>query len=94
MPKYAYPSPNLEQLEAAYPLEQETVHNVTSERAKISDALSKGIGFVAIIGPCGMTDAADIIDKEGDALRELQESEDGLFIEHRIPPWKPRSKER
>jgi 3-deoxy-D-arabino-heptulosonate 7-phosphate (DAHP) synthase len=92
MAMYAPEIPPLTDLEQAYPLDLDAEREIQVARADVSDVLSgERDGLVVIEGPCAMTLAREVIDREGDALYEAQDRESGLITLHRMPPWKPRT---
>lgn len=93
MAQYAPETPTLEYLEETYPLSVDAMAGVASSRERISNILSARMpGLVAIIGPCAMTGATEIMDEEGLLLGDLNDYVTNVFAAHRIPPWKPRTK--
>lgn len=92
MAMYAPEQPTLADLEDAYPMSLETEAEVELARSDVSGVLSgERDGLVVIEGPCAMTQAREIIDREGDALYRAQDRRSGFITLHRMPPWKPRT---
>ena len=92
MAMYAPEVPTVAELEEIYHLDLETEAQVELARADADAVLSgKRDGLVVIEGPCAMTTAREIIDREGNALYEAQDQASGLITLHRMPTWKPRT---
>jgi phospho-2-dehydro-3-deoxyheptonate aldolase len=92
MAMYAPEIPSVAELEAMYALDIDTEAQIELARADTSAVLSgERDGLVVVEGPCAMTAARNIIDREGDALYEAQHQASGLITLHRMPPWKPRT---
>jgi phospho-2-dehydro-3-deoxyheptonate aldolase len=92
---YAPGRPALDVLEARHPLSVEAEANIVLGRERVNDMLRGTIaGVVGLIGPCAMTGARSIIEREGDTDTALTSAHEGLYIVHRMPPWKPRSNVR
>jgi phospho-2-dehydro-3-deoxyheptonate aldolase len=91
MAKEAPPLPTTEQLQSDHQLEAEAEISLARERAG-GILIGRESGLVGIIGPCSMNEQTNIIVKEGDQLRQLTEAEQGLYVAHRINPWKPRTR--
>jgi phospho-2-dehydro-3-deoxyheptonate aldolase len=92
MAMYAPEVPTVAELEEMYRLDIETEAQIELARADTDAVLSgERAGLVVIEGPCAMTTAREIIDREGDALYEAQDQASGLITLHRMPPWKPRT---
>ena len=92
MATFAPEIPTAEQLQQQYPLSSVTADAIQLGRLELSEILSGSRdGLVAILGPCAMTLARDIIDMEGDLLAQAENGHVGFLTLHRMPPWKPRS---
>src|SRR5687767_11501745 len=91
---YAPEIPTTEQLRSRYPLDEHATLEIAMARARVGDiVVGREPGLVAIIGPCAMTAASDVIEREGQMMADLtrQDKNRGLYITHRMPPWKPRT---
>ena len=90
MAKEAPALPTTEQLQDDHQLEAEA--EIALARERVGGILvGRAPGLVGIIGPCSMNEQVDIIVEEGDQLRQLTETEQGLYVAHRMPVWKPRT---
>jgi hypothetical protein len=92
MAMYAPESPTTAELEAMYPLNFEAGVEITLARERVGEILDGADGIVGILGPCAMNDQAAIIAEEGAAMQEATATHSGLYVVHRKPPWKPRTK--
>lgn len=93
MPRQAPELPTTDALHQQYPLSEQAAAQIQSNRAHISAVITGDRpGFIGIIGPCAMTPHSEIIAKEGAQLYLTAQQHNGLYIAHRIPPWKPRTK--
>ncbi len=92
MASYAPELPTTAMLAASHPLTAEAELEITMARGRISDLLAKkSSGLVAILGPCAMTNDIATIEEEGRQLFTETSNTRGLWITHRMPPWKPRT---
>ena len=92
MAMYAPESPSLQDLRLEHPLKLGADIDIEHTRAQVSGVLAgERRGLVVIEGPCAMTLDREIIDREGDALYDLQNANSSLVALHRMPPWKPRT---
>lgn len=90
MAKEAPHLPTTEQLQSDHQLEAEAEIALARERVG-GILIGRAPGLVGIVGPCSMNAQTDIIAQEGGQLRRLTETEQGLYVAHRIPVWKPRT---
>lgn len=89
---YAPDRPSLAVLEARHPLSVEAETNIILGRERVNDILRGRIAVtIGLIGPCAMTGARSIIEREGDIDTQLTSEHEGLYVIHRMPLWKPRS---
>lgn len=91
MAREAPPLPTTEQLQSDHQLEAEAEIALARERVG-GILIGRESGLVGILGPCSMNAQTNIIAREGDQLRQLTEEEQGLYIAHRLNPWKPRTR--
>ncbi len=92
MSVYAPESPSLAELQARYPIDEAIHTQVAAARIKTAEiAIQTRPGLIAILGPCAMTAAREIICDEGEQLAAAEQNNVGLVTTHRVPMWKPRS---
>ena len=84
--------PTIEDLEALFPFTVKAENRIERARASLGNLIrGRHSGLIAILGPCAMTGARNIIDREGHRLHQIQADNPGLLTLHRLPPWKPRT---
>ncbi len=89
---YAPEIPTTVALTAEFPLTDIAEVEISLARERIGGILSgRAQGLVAVLGPCALTDQVEVIQEEGKELRSLTAEHEGLYVAHRLPPWKPRS---
>lgn len=73
-----------------------SIESVSNARKELSQILSGQHGekrMVAIVGPCSANEQnLDVLNNEGERLRQLAPQLGNLAIVHRMPIWKPRSR--
>lgn len=63
------------------------------QRLRASSLLGEySTGLLAVIGPCAMTDAEEIIQDESEQLARISSEHPELMALYRAPVWKPRTK--
>ncbi len=85
--------PGAEALRNQFTLGDAAQHRIEMGRALLAQVIEnpRADNFIAIIGPCAMSDDFEAIMAEGRRIAELQLAHDGLYTVHRAPLWKPRS---
>lgn len=92
MARYAPLSPTTAELQQLYPMDEIAQLRVEVGRQRVGDILDgQSPGLVGVIGGCAMNGDARTIRREGDAQHQVTQTEAGLYVVHRRPPWKPRS---
>jgi phospho-2-dehydro-3-deoxyheptonate aldolase len=92
MARYAPLTPTTPELQRLYPLDEVASLRVELGRERVGDILSgHAPGLVGIMGGCAMNEDARTIRREGAAMHDVTQSEEGLYVVQRRPPWKPRS---
>lgn len=92
MSAYAPPDPTTHELHNQYALPQEAYTCIAENRTAIADTIAaRRAGFIAVVGPCAMTEDQEVLRTEGRTLARMQDVPNGLIVVHRAPLWKPRT---
>jgi len=85
-------TPTTGELHRRYPISQETQAAVAVSRHEVGSILiGKQLGLLVVKGSCALTSDSATIRREGQDHYDMSQTEDGLYVVHRMPPWKPRT---
>lgn len=85
--------PDTPTLHYLYPFDEAARLRRDLARQRVGNILSgEEEGLVAYIGGCAMNEDAVTIRREGAVQAQVTENEEGLYVVHRRPMWKPRTR--
>lgn len=84
--------PTTQTLHRLYPIDEGVEMRRDFARERVGNILSgEELGTAAVIGGCAMTGDVATIRREGAAQNDLTQTQEGLYVLQRRPPWKPRT---